>query len=118
MRTLRGFLDFAVVLIFVTIGRAHHNDGETTRGIISTTWPFAVGLVLAWLFLVKTKRGGWTFKAGVLVASMTTTIGMILRVISGQGTAAAFIVVAFSFLLLGMLGWRFVAKVVVKRRAS
>ena len=81
-------------------------------------WQGGLEEEVAWVFLVKTKRGGWTFKAGVLVASVTTTIGMILRVISGQGTAAAFIVVAFSFLLLGMLGWRLVAKVVVKRRAS
>jgi len=81
MRALRGSLDFAVVLVFVTIGRAHHNDGETTRGIFTTTWPFAVGLILAWLFLIKTKRGGWTYKAAVLVASVTTAVGMILRVI-------------------------------------
>ncbi len=118
MRALRGSLDFAVVLTFVTIGRAQHNDGETPSGILTTTWPFAVGLLLAWLFLVKTKRGGWTYKAGVLAASVTTTVGMILRVIAGQGTAAAFIVVAFSFLLLGMLGWRLIAKVLVKRSAS
>jgi hypothetical protein len=118
MRALRGFFDFVVVLIFVTIGRAHHNDGETTRGIFTTTWPFAVGLLLAWLFLIKTKRGGWTFKSGVLVATVTTAVGMVLRVISGQGTATAFIFVALAFLLLGMLGWRLVGKVLVKRRAS
>jgi len=118
MRALRGFLDFAVVLIFVTIGRAQHNDGETTRGIFTTTWPFAVGLLLAWLFLIKTKRGGWTFKSGVLVASVTTTVGMILRVIAGQGTATSFIIVAFSFLLFGMLGWRLIAKVITKRSAN
>jgi len=84
MRALRGSLDFAVVLVFVTIGRAHHNDGETTRGIFTTTWPFAVGLILAWLFLIKTKRGGWTYKAAVLVASVTTAVGMILRVIQAK----------------------------------
>lgn len=118
MRALRGSLDFVVVLVFVTIGRAHHNDGETTRGIFTTTWPFAAGLILAWLFLIKTKRGGWTYKAAVLVASVTTAVGMILRVISGQGTATSFIIVAFSFLLFGMLAWRLVAKRLEMRRAS
>jgi hypothetical protein len=31
---------------------------------------------------------------------------MVLRVVSGQGTAVAFVVVAFGFLGLTMLGWR------------
>jgi len=49
---------------------------------------------------------------------VTTAVGMILRVISGQGTATSFIIVAFSFLLFGMLAWRLVAKRLEKRRAS
>jgi hypothetical protein len=118
MRSLRISFDLAVVLVFVSIGRAHHNDGESAKGIFTTTWPFAIGLLLAWLFLIKTKRGGWTFKAGVLVASVTTAVGMILRVIAGQGTAASFIIVAFAFLLFGMLGWRLIAKVITKRSAN
>jgi hypothetical protein len=35
---------------------------------------------------------------------------MILRVVSGQGTAAAFIVVALAFLGLFLLGWRLAAQ--------
>ena len=37
---------------------------------------------------------------------------MVLRVIAGQGTAFAFIVVALVFLGLFMLGWRLVARLV------
>jgi hypothetical protein len=35
-----------------------------------------------------------------------------LRVVSGQGTAFAFIVVALAFLGLFLLGWRLLARVV------
>ena len=35
---------------------------------------------------------------------------MVLRVISGQGTAAAFIAVALVFLALFLLGWRLLAR--------
>jgi hypothetical protein len=35
--------------------------------------------------------------------------GMVLRVVSGQGTAVAFIGVALAFLGLFLLGWRLVA---------
>jgi hypothetical protein len=36
-------------------------------------------------------------------------LGMVLRVVSGQGTAVAFIGVALAFLGLFLLGWRLVA---------
>jgi hypothetical protein len=35
---------------------------------------------------------------------------MILRVVSGQGTAVAFIAVALAFLGLFLLGWRLLAR--------
>ena len=37
-------------------------------------------------------------------------LGMLLRVVSGQGTAAAFIGVALAFLGLFLLGWRLLAR--------
>jgi len=40
---------------------------------------------------------------------------MVLRVVSGQGTAAAFIVVALAFLGLFMLGWRLCAGLIARR---
>ena len=36
----------------------------------------------------------------------TVAVGMILRVVAGQGTAAAFIAVALAFVGLFLLGWR------------
>jgi len=41
-------------------------------------------------------------------------LGMVLRVVSGQGTALAFIGVALAFLGLFLLGWRLLA-VAVRR---
>ena len=40
---------------------------------------------------------------------------MLLRVVSGQGTAVAFIAVALIFLGVTMLGWRLVAQWVAGR---
>jgi hypothetical protein len=39
---------------------------------------------------------------------------MILRVVAGQGTAAAFIVVALAFLGLFLLGWRVLARLLTR----
>ena len=46
--------------------------------------------------------GAWLGAAGA---------GMVIRVLAGQGTAIAFIVVTFAFLALFILGWRVVAQV-------
>jgi hypothetical protein len=40
---------------------------------------------------------------------------MVLRVVSGQGTAIAFIVVALVFLGLFLLGWRVLARLSLDR---
>jgi hypothetical protein len=37
-------------------------------------------------------------------------LGMLLRVVGGQGTAVAFIIVALAFLGLFLLGWRLIAR--------
>jgi FtsH-binding integral membrane protein len=40
----------------------------------------------------------------------TVVLGMVLRVVAGQGTAVAFVVVALVFLGLFLLGWRVLAR--------
>jgi FtsH-binding integral membrane protein len=53
---------------------------------------------------------------GIAVWLCTVALGMVLRVVSGQGTALAFIVVALVFLGLFLLGWRLLARLAVARR--
>ena len=102
--------DACCVLAFVGIGRASHSDGETLAGIASTAWPFLAGLACgelaarAWrqpLALVPSGVGAWL---GAVV------VGQGLRVLAGQGTAPAFIVVSLVFVGLFLLGWRLAAR--------
>ena len=44
-------------------------------------------------------------------------LGMVFRVVSGQGTAPAFIGVALAFLGLFLLGWRLLARLPALRRS-
>ena len=123
-------LDVVAVVVFVVIGRASHVQGESLAGIASTSWPFLCGLAAGWAaaaVLSRARRwaaGNWAaggraaggraagvwalavWPAGVAVWLMTVALGMILRVVAGQGTAVAFIVVALVFLGLFLLGWR------------
>jgi hypothetical protein len=54
--------------------------------------------------------------AGVGAWLGTVALGMVLRVVAGQGTAVAFVLVALGFLGLFLLGWRLVALGILRRR--
>jgi hypothetical protein len=99
-------VDIFVVVLFVGIGRANHHHGDNFSGIVSTIWPFAVGLAVGWLVVLVRRQNGLSLGAGVEVWLATVVLGMTLRVIAGQGTAFAFIVVALVFLGALMLGLR------------
>jgi FtsH-binding integral membrane protein len=106
---LAAVLDCCCVLVFVVIGRASHAHGETPAGIASTAWPFLAGLAAGWLAARAWRRPAALAPAGVGAWLGAVCVGMVLRVVSGQGTAAAFAVVALVFLGLFLLGWRALA---------
>jgi hypothetical protein len=99
-------MDLAAVLLFVEIGRAVHDHGLNVAGFASTAWPFVSGLTVGLLALIARRRAETSFKGGLTVWSLTVAIGMALRVVSGQGIAGAFVLVALGFLGATMLGWR------------
>jgi hypothetical protein len=105
-------LDVLAVALFVGIGRAAHTRGLSLVGFASTAWPFASGLVAGWLVLRAWHLSGRSMRGGVTICVSTVTVGMVLRAVSGQGTAVAFVFVAFGFLGLAMLGWRLIELVV------
>jgi peptidoglycan/LPS O-acetylase OafA/YrhL len=97
-------IDVGAVVLFVAIGRASHHHGETPAGFLSTVWPFAVGLAAGWLATVR--RPPASAATGAVVTVVTVVVGMVLRVVAGQGTAAAFIGVTTGFLGACMVGGR------------
>jgi Protein of unknown function (DUF3054) len=107
-------LDVCCVLIFVVIGRASHTKGEYLAGIASTSWPFLCGLAVGWVASRAWRRPLALRPAGLVVWLCTVALGMILRVVSGQGTAIAFIIVALAFLGLFLLGWRVLGRLVTR----
>jgi Protein of unknown function (DUF3054) len=124
MRSVRlaVVLDCCCVLLFVVIGRASHTKGESVAGIASTAWPFLAGLAGGWLVTIGLagrsffSRPFRLWPAGVGAWLGTVALGMALRVVAGQGTAASFVIVALVFLGLFLLGWRVLASVLAARR--
>jgi hypothetical protein len=114
-------IDVFCVLVFVIIGRASHTKGESLAGIASTAWPFLAGLAGGWLVTAGLAGRAWRqpsrlWPAGVGAWLGAVALGMVFRVVSGQGTAPAFIGVALAFLGLFMLGWRLLARLSWLRR--
>jgi hypothetical protein len=110
--------DCCCVLLFVIIGRASHTKGESLGGIASTAWPFLAGLAGGWLAARGWRRPLGLVPAGVGAWLGTVALGMVLRVVSGQGTALAFILVALAFLGLFLLGWRLACGYLLRRQSG
>jgi hypothetical protein len=115
IRTVLAFLlDALLVLVFAVIGRAQHGGALDAAGIWSTWWPFLGGLALGWLAVSAWRRPAALWPQGVLVWAITLTGGMVLRILSGQGTALPFVIVATLVLAALLLGWRTVAALVAR----
>lgn len=117
VRRLTGFAaDLLCVVVFVAIGRSTHDHGLAPTGVLSTLWPFATGLAVGWIFIIRRGRSGASLGDAALIVIATVTVGMILRVLAGQGTALAFIIVSLLFLALTFGGWRIVLRTLSRRR--
>lgn len=108
-------VDLVLVLIFVLIGRAAHEENPLA-GVLTTLWPFAVGMLTghlvwrAWRYPLRPVR------VGVPIWLTTVAVGMLLRSVSGQGVALAFVIVAVVALGVFLVGWRIAAQLATSRR--
>jgi peptidoglycan/LPS O-acetylase OafA/YrhL len=114
---LAALLDVIAVVVFVSGGRGSHEEGAAITGTARTAWPFLVGLIVAWLVLRVWRTPFDPIRTGLPVVAITVVVGMILRVISGQGTAFSFIIVTGIILCLLMVGWRLIATWILRRMA-
>ncbi|SFR96925.1 Protein of unknown function [Agrococcus baldri] len=112
-------IDAVLVVAFAAIGRATHDGGvlgEAGLGLATTAWPFLAALGLGWLLCLGWRAPLSPLRAGVPIWLATVAGGMLLRALSGQGTAVPFVVVATLTLLLMLIGWRVLAVVVLRLR--
>ena len=110
-------VDVVLVIAFAAIGRASH-DSDVWAGLWQTAWPFLAGLGIGWLVTRAWRAPAAPVRTGLGVWAVTVAGGMLLRWVSGQGTAPAFIIVASLTLLVALVGWRVIVAMVrrVRRR--
>jgi hypothetical protein len=109
--------DVAWLAAFVLLGRSSHAEGESLAGVVRTLWPFLAGLALGWAVARAWREPATVVPTGVVVWPVCVGAAMALRAASGQGVAVAFIGVALAFVGLGLLGWRAVTGLVLRRRS-
>ncbi|MGA5462255.1 DUF3054 domain-containing protein [Mycobacterium sp. NPDC050041] len=107
--------DAACVTVFCTLGRRSHEEGLTATGIAHTAWPFLAGTAVGWLVARGWRRPLSLAPTGLIVWVCTVVVGMVLRKITGQGTATSFIVVASVTTAVLLLGWRAAALLASRR---
>lgn len=110
-------IDAVLVLVFVLVGRATH-DENPVLGALVTLWPFLAALVAGWLVSRAWRAPLAIGRTGVPVWAVTVAVGLLLRALSGQGVQWSFAIVTSVVLGLFLLGWRAVAAFVRSRRAA
>ncbi|MEV8268095.1 DUF3054 domain-containing protein [Microbacterium sp. NPDC076911] len=114
-------LDVALVVTFAAIGRASHDEGvfgPWGSGLWQTAWPFLIALALGWLIARAWLNPASPIRTGLPVWAITVAGGMLLRAVSDQGTAIAFVIVASITLLVFLVGWRTIATWAHARRTQ
>lgn len=111
-------LDVVAVLVFAAVGRRTHAEGVTVLGVLAVAGPFLVGLLVGWLVTRAWRRPAATWPVGAGVWLAAVVVGMLGRRLLGDGTAAAFVVVATLVLGLLLLGWRAVVQRAERRRPA
>jgi chromate transport protein ChrA len=111
-------VDFAVVVVFVVIGRRTHGEDPGVRGFLHVIWPFVVGLVAGYAVTGLVRRPlEWRRAAGA--GLVTVALGETLRLtVQSRPWRPGFLVVAILFIGACLLGWRTVVRWRSRRRAS
>ena len=113
-------LDLLMVVVFAAIGRRSHAEATALSGLFHTAWPFVVGAAIGWIVTFALYRNKFDafliVPTGIVVWVMTVALGMVLRAVTGQGTAGSFIIVATLATAVLLLGWRALAKFVPSAR--
>ena len=106
-----------LVLVFALSGRTSHAEALDPAGLWGTAWPFLAGAAIGWLAIRAWRAPLAVWPTGVVIWVSSVLLGMLLRALTGQGTAVAFIIVATVTLGLLLVGWRAIASFVARMRS-
>lgn len=117
-RVVPFILDIIAIALFGLAARYAHQSPDMPfnfMGWLSTTWPFWIGVLLAWAVLRKGVATGFEFRVGTLVWIFAVVTGLIIWAIRNMAVPHwSFMIVATVMGALMIFGWRLIAKFVRK----
>jgi len=104
---IAAVVDVVAILVFVMLGRkSHHEDGSFVAATLKVAGPFLIALVVGWI-VSRAWKAPTAFSTGIQIWMVTIVGGMLLRHFAfSKSTATAFIIVASTFTLIFLVGWR------------
>jgi len=120
---LAAVIDVALIVVFALIGRSSHGEANGLLALWTTAYPFLAGWAIAYV-----TSGAWArplrfWPTGIVAWILTVFVGMAIRVATGQGVVdgdplpISFVIVATIVLGVFLLGWRALARGVIRLRA-
>jgi len=117
---LAAVIDVVLIIVFALIGRSSHGEASSLVGLWTTAYPFLAGWAIAYV-----TSGAWArplrfWPTGVVAWILTVFVGMAIRVATGQGVVdgnplpISFVIVATIVLGVFLLGWRAIARGVLR----
>lgn len=107
-------LDLLLICVFAAVGRASH--GQDPVAFFNTAWPFLAAAAVGWVGVAIAGRPGVAVQSGLLIWIVTVIGGMTMRTVSGGGVEASFVLVAATVLLIFLVGWRGIARLILRGR--
>ncbi|MCS5486607.1 DUF3054 domain-containing protein [Curtobacterium flaccumfaciens pv. beticola] len=117
-------VDVVLVVAFATIGRSSHGEATSAAGVWTTAYPFLAGWLVGFLVVRAWRAPMRVWPTGVVVWVATVVVGLLLRVLTGQGDVSgdplplSFVIVATIVLAVFLVGWRAVVAAVTGARRS
>ena len=117
---LAAVIDVVLIVVFALVGRSSHGESESALALWTTAYPFLAGWAIGYV-----TSGAWArplrfWPTGVVVWILTVFIGLAIRVATGQGDVdgnplpISFVIVATIVLAVFLLGWRGIARLVLR----
>jgi len=101
------------VLVFAAVGRSSHGEVVDAFGVLTTAAPFLLGLLLGWM-VVRAWRAPSRLPVGVTVWAGVVLVGLGVRAAFTHRLPLTFVLIVAASLALFLLGWRAVARALVR----
>lgn len=110
-------VDGACLVVFVLLGRSSHGLNGGSNWFLTVLWPFVVGFYAAALVTGLYRAATHPWRRAAATVTLGVVLALLVRVTAtSRSTPVVFGVVAFSFLMLTILGWRVAARLAARLR--